>query len=105
MTIDCTPNGGRGCASGDGDVVDSAPEANLCIRVQGLVGFACVSLLLPPWFDVSAQSSSTLEQCRPPVQANPHPGPLDYCSDISCVPAEASLLSSALTSSAAPQLT
>lgn len=70
-------------ASCDDDVVDSSAEASLRIRVQGQDVFACVSLQLPPWFYVSAQSSPVLEKCPPPVQANPHPGPLDSGSDIS----------------------
>lgn len=87
MTIDCTPNVGgfeiAVSASWDDNVVDSFAETNLCIRVPGPVDFACVSLQLPPWFYVSAPSSSILEECPPPVQANPHPGPLDSCLDIS----------------------
>lgn len=64
-------------------MVDSSAEANLCIKVLGLDDFGGVSLQRPPWLYVSAQSSPILEQCPPPVQANPHPGPLDSCSDIS----------------------
>lgn len=52
-------------------------------KVPGLVEFVCVSLPLPPWFYAAAQSRSILEQCPPLVQANPHPGPLDYGSEIS----------------------
>lgn len=67
----------------DDDVIDSSDEADLCIRVKGLAGVACVSLQLLPRFYASAQLSPTLGQCPLPIQANPHPGPPDFCSGIS----------------------
>lgn len=89
MIADCTPTQKDGevnrvPAMPPGTMTLKTLPATADLRVLGLAGFACVSPQLPPWFYVSAHSSPTLGQHPPPVQANPHSGPPDSCSGISC---------------------